>query len=275
MNDKVINDKAIEFINVTFGYNKNHPILNDVSFYINKGEYCVLLGHNGSGKSTLSKLAIGLITDKSGDILINGRKLCDETITKIRQNVGIVFQNPDNQFVGSTVKDDIAFGMENRCIDVKEMEEKVLKYATLVGMNEYLDRNPESLSGGQKQRVAIASVLAFEPDILILDEATSMLDPTSVREVNNTIKSLIGKKTILAITHNLNEACYADRVIVLDGGKIVLNDTPANVFKEKEILKKANLDITIPMKLLELIETGNINEKENLKEILWELTFQK
>ena len=196
-------------------------------------------------------------------------------INEIRKNVGIVFQNPDNQFVGVTVKDDIAFGMENRQIEYKEMEKRIDYYSKLVGMNEFLDRNPESLSGGQKQRVAISSVLAFEPEIIILDEATSMLDPLGVKEVNDTIKSLIGKKTILAITHNLNEAIYADRVIVLNNGEITLNGTPFEVFKEKEKLKEANLDITDSMKLLELIEKSNIKDKEKLRSILWELTFQK
>ena len=155
------------------------------------------------------------------------------------------------------------------------MEKRIDYYSKLVGMNEFLDRNPESLSGGQKQRVAISSVLAFEPEIIILDEATSMLDPLGVKEVNDTIKSLIGKKTILAITHNLNEAIYADRVIVLNNGEITLNGTPFEVFKEKEKLKEANLDITDSMKLLELIEKSNIKDKEKLRSILWELTFQK
>lgn len=267
--------KEIMFENVSFSYGKNSEILKDVSFSINEGEYVVLLGHNGSGKSTLAKLIIGLLEANKGNIEIKGLKLNEENIKEIRRNVGIVFQNPDNQFVGVTVKDDIAFGLENRCIAYDEMIKRIDYYAKLVGMEKYLDRNPEELSGGQKQRVAIASVLAFEPDILILDEATSMLDPLGVREVNDTIKNLIGKKTILSITHNLNEAIYADRVIVLNKGIITLNGTPREVFKEKEALKEANLDIPEAMKLLELVEESNLNNKDELRRILWELTFQK
>lgn len=267
--------KEIMFENVSFSYGKNSEILKDVSFSINEGEYVVLLGHNGSGKSTLAKLIIGLLEANKGNIEIKGLKLNEENIKEIRKSVGIVFQNPDNQFVGVTVKDDIAFGLENRCIAYDEMIKRIDYYAKLVGMEKYLNRNPEELSGGQKQRVAIASVLAFEPDILILDEATSMLDPLGVREVNETIKNLIGKKTILSITHNLNEAIYADRVIVLNKGIITLNGTPREVFKEKETLKEANLDIPEAMKLLELVEESNLNNKEELRRILWELTFQK
>ena len=268
-------NKAIVFDEVVFKYSKNNTILNKVSFVVEKGEYCVLLGHNGSGKSTLAKLIIGLLEHQSGKIEVNGLELNEKNINEIRKNVGSVFQNPDNQFGGVTVKDDIAFGMENRQIEYKEMEKRIDYYSKLVGMNEFLDRNPESLSGGQKQRVAISSVLAFEPEIIILDEATSMLDPLGVKEVNDTIKSLIGKKTILAITHNLNEAIYADKVIVLNNGEITLNGTPFEVFKEKEKLKEANLDITDSMKLLEIIEKSNIKDKEKLRSILWELTFQK
>lgn len=268
-------EKVIEVNNLTFRYSSKKTILNDVSFSINRGEYCVLLGHNGSGKSTLAKVLVGLLDKFSGEVKINGLELSEKTIDSIRKNIGIVFQNPDNQFVGVTVKDDIAFGMENRNICYEEMVKRIDKYARLVNMQDYLERNPEQLSGGQKQRVAISSVLAFEPDIIILDEATSMLDPEGVKEVNNTIKNLIGKKTIISITHNLNEAIYADRVIVLNKGQITLNGSPQEVFKEKEKLKEANLDVTIPMKLLELIENSNIKNKDMLRSILWELTFQK
>ncbi len=267
--------QEIMFENVSFSYGKNNEILKDVSFSINEGEYVVLLGHNGSGKSTLAKLIIGLLEANNGNIEIKGLKLNEENIKEIRRNVGIVFQNPDNQFVGVTVKDDIAFGLENRCIPYDEMVKRIDYYAHLVGMDKFLNKNPEELSGGQKQRVAIASVLAFEPDILILDEATSMLDPLGVREVNETIKNLIGKKTILSITHNLNEAIYADRVIVLNKGIITLNGTPEEVFKEKDALKEANLDIPESMKLMELVDESNLNNKDILRRILWELTFQK
>lgn len=278
MNDK----KVIEFRNVSFSYEKdsgsikeNNDVLDNISFSINEGEYVALLGHNGSGKSTLAKLIVGLLEVDSGSVLVEGLEMDEENVYKIRENVGIVFQNPDNQFVGVTVKDDIAFGLENRACEPSEILEKVNKYAKLVGMEKFLERNPEDLSGGQKQRVAIASVLAFNPNIIIFDESTSMLDPLGVREVNDTIINLIGKKTILSITHNLNEAIYADKVIVLNKGKIVLIGTPREVFKEKEILKEASLDITESMKLLELIDKSNIKNKDEVCNILWELTFQK
>lgn len=267
--------KVVEIKNLVFGYNSKRKILKDLNLSIEEGEYVTLLGHNGSGKSTLAKLIIGLLEKNSGEIFVNGLELNVDNISKIRENVGIVFQNPDNQFVGVTVKDDIAFGLENRSVPTKEIKEKVLEYAKLVGMEDFLERNPEDLSGGQKQRVAIASVLAFQPNIIIFDEATSMLDPLGVKEVMDTIKSLVGKKTIISITHNLNEAKLADRVIVLNKGVVVLNGKPEEVFKEKEILKEANLDITDSMKLIELLKNSNIKNKEKVEAALWELTFQK
>ena len=266
---------AIEIKNLEFGYSQSRKIIKNLNLTIKEGEFVTLLGHNGSGKSTLSKLLIGLLDKNSGSIIINGLELNIENVNKIREQVGMVFQNPDNQFVGVTVKDDIAFGLENRCFEPKVIKEEVVKYAKLVGMEEYLERNPEELSGGQKQRVAIASVLAFKPNIIIFDEATSMLDPLGVKEVMETIKTLIGTKTIISITHNLNEAKLSDRVIVLNNGEIVLDGTPKEVFKEKEILKSANLDITDAMKLHEMIKESNIKNKEKVEEVLWELTFQK
>lgn len=269
--------KAIEFKDVSFKYTKNNDVINGLSFVINQGEHVCLLGHNGSGKSTLARLAVGLLECDKGTIYINELRMDEENINKIREDIGIVFQNPDNQFIGVTVKDDIAFGLENRCISAPEMEKKIDYYSHLVRMNDFLNSNPEDLSGGQKQRVAIASVLAFNPNIIIFDESTSMLDPKGVKEVEDTIKSLDEKKTIISITHNLNEAIYANRVIVLDKGKIVLDGKPEDVFKEKEILKKANLDIPESMKLLELVEDGTMNDfdKKRIKDLLWKITFQK
>ena len=269
--------KAIEIKNLTFGYNKKRPILKDVSLDIEKGEYVVLLGHNGSGKSTLAKLLIGLLNADGGTITINDTLLTEETVYKVRENVGIVFQNPDNQFVGVTVKDDIAFGLENRRVKSDDIKKRVIEVSKLVGMEEFLEKNPEELSGGQKQRVAIASVLAFNPSIIIFDEATSMLDPTGVREVLDTIRSLVGEITIISITHNLNEAKDADRVIVLNKGIIVLDGKPEEVFKEKDVLKESNLDITNSMKLGELIAESSLDDvkKKKVEDALWELTFQK
>lgn len=267
--------EIIKIENLTFGYTSKRKVIKDLSLSINEGEYVTILGHNGCGKSTLAKLLVGLLEKESGTIEIKGMELNYDNLDKIRQCIGIVFQNPDNQFFGITVKDDIAFGLENRCYSVEDMNRIIYEYATLVKMEKYLDRNPEDLSGGQKQRVAVAGVLAFEPEIIIFDEATSMLDPSGAKEVVDTIKSLHNKKTILSITHNLNEAVDSDRVIVLNKGKIVLNGTPQEVFKEKEILKEAHLDITPSMKLIELLENSELKMKKEVEEVLWQLTFQK
>ena len=269
--------KAIEIKDLTFRYNKKRTIIDGLNLDIETGEYVVLLGHNGSGKSTLAKLIIGLLEANGGSIFVNGIELDENSVYKIRENVGIVFQNPDNQFVGVTVKDDIAFGLENRRFQSEDIKKRVLEVSKLVGMDGELDRNPEELSGGQKQRVAIASVLAFKPSIIIFDEATSMLDPSGVKEVLDTIRSLVGSITIVSITHNLLEAKDADRVIVLDKGKIVLDGEPEKVFREKEILKQANLDITNSMKISELIDSSSLSseKKKKVEDALWELTFQK
>ena len=263
----------IEVKDLSFRYVKEEQTINNVSFNINKGEFICILGHNGSGKSTLAKLLVGLLKAKRGKILINGIELNEDTVDELRKEMGIVFQNPDNQFVGVTVKDDIAFGLENRCVKSDEMKEKVEKYAKLVRMEDFLDRNPEELSGGEKQRVAIAGILAMNPELIIFDESTSMLDPKGVREIIEIIKELKGKKTVISITHNLDEASFADRVIVMNQGKIVLDDTPKNVFKN--ILRDCKLDILNSMKLIDEIQKSNINDKESLEEALWELSYLK
>ena len=265
----------IEIENLKFRYSKEDRAVNGVSLNIEKNEFVCVLGHNGSGKSTLAKLMVGLLKAQSGTIKINGVTLTEETIDDLRHHIGIVFQNPDNQFVGVTVKDDIAFGLENRNIESNIIQEKVLEYSKKVSMDKFLEHNPEQLSGGEKQRVAIAGVLAINPEIIIFDEATAMLDPKGVREIIDIINELKQYKTVISITHNLNEAKYADRVIVMHQGKIVLNDTPEEVFKHVDILKLSNLDILDSMKLIEIIENSNINRKEEIKEALWELSYQK
>ena len=265
----------IEVNNLTYRYTKKKYALKDVSFKIERGEFVSIVGHNGSGKSTLGKLLCGLLQTKHGEILIDGIKLSDDTIDAVRQKIGIVFQNPDNQFVGVTVKNDIAFGLENRNIDVDEMEKRIKKYATIVGMDEFLDKNPENLSGGQKQRVAIASVLAMETDILIFDEATSMIDPQGVKEVTNAIKSLKEEKTIIYITHNLAETLMGDRMIVLKNGEIVLDDEIDNAIKQKDILTNSNLEPLEQMELIELVNKNNLNRKEEVEKVLWQSAYQK
>ncbi len=267
----------IEIKDLHFGYNEKDDVLNGLNLSIERGEYVCLLGHNGSGKSTLSKLIMGFLLPSQGSIAIDGVVLNSETYNDLREHIGIIFQNPDNQFVGQTVEDDIAFGLENRMVPSKKIKEIVFEYASLVGMEDFLSANPENLSGGQKQRVAIASVLAYNPDIIIFDEATSMLDPSGVSEVMMTMKSLIGKKTIISITHNLNEALLCDRVVILNEGKVVLEGKPSEVFKNKEILESSGLDTTLSMKLIDLLKNDKSISKENLKKVedaLWELTFK-
>ncbi|HEY8395822.1 MAG TPA: energy-coupling factor transporter ATPase [Bacilli bacterium] len=266
----------VEVKNLNFSYRKGVKVIDSLSLKIEKGEFVTILGHNGSGKSTLAKLLIGLLKADSGEIYLDGTILNESTVDELRGKIGIVFQNPDNQFVGVTVRDDIAFGLENRCYPREEMMRLIDEYSKLVKMDKFLEYNPENLSGGEKQRVAIAGILAYNPDIIIFDESTSMLDPKGVREVNEVINQLKGKKTIIQITHNLYEAINSDRVIVMNDGKIVLNDTPEKVFREKEILKTSRLDILDCMKLIELIEaTPHLKNKNELEEFLWELTFRK
>ncbi|MBO4668046.1 MAG: ATP-binding cassette domain-containing protein, partial [Bacilli bacterium] len=191
---------------------------------------------------------------------------------KLRNKMGIVFQNPDNQFVGSTVLDDIAFGLENRCIEREEMLKRIHEYATLVKMEDYLEANPENLSGGQKQRVAIASVLAMQPDYLIFDEATSMLDPVGVREIIETMKILRNdaSKTIITITHNIEEVLYAEQVIVMNEGKIIAIGSPLEILTNQPILEQAHLE-NLP--LIELINHLDDHYKE-IKDTLWELLYE-
>lgn len=264
----------IEVKDLNFKYGKTE-VLKGVNLEIKQGDFVCILGHNGSGKSTLAKLMVGLLAPNSGQILVDGTVLTEDTVDELRKRIGIVFQNPDNQFVGVTVKDDIAFGLENHMVDRKTMVQLIDDFSKLVSMDKFLEHNPEDLSGGEKQRVAIAGVLAINPEVVIFDEATSMLDPKGVREVLSVINSLKGTKTIISITHNLLEALLATKVIVMNDGQVVLEGTPQEVFKEKQLLKDSKLDILESMKLLELVENSNINYKSQIEEILWELSYQK
>ncbi len=179
--------QAIEVKDLSYSYDKKHYAVNGASFNIEKGSYTTIIGHNGSGKSTIAKLMLGLLEKESGTIVIDGLELTLENLGEIRNRIGIVFQNPDNQFIGSTVRDDIAFGLENHCIEQAKMNGIIEEYASKVGMSDFLESEPTKLSGGQKQRVAIASVLAMGLDIIVFDEATSMLDPTGKSEINKLI----------------------------------------------------------------------------------------
>ena len=242
-----MNKPIIEFKNINFSYDQEDElILKNVCFSINEGEYVCLIGHNGSGKSTIAKLLCGLLNYQDGEILINGIKLNDENLEALRKDIGIVFQNPDNQFIGSTVEDDIAFGLENRCIEREKMISLVHDFSKRVGMENFLSKQSEDLSGGQKQRVAIAGILALDLKIIIFDEATSMLDPQGVEEIRKLVFDMRKKDpklTFISITHDMEEAYLADKVICLKDGEIFLNDTPENVFKHEEELKSIGLGL--------------------------------
>lgn len=265
-----MSEHIIEVNNLTFGYEKDKKILDDVSFYINKGEYVTLIGHNGSGKSTLAKLLSFLLEPQSGEILIDGIKVNEKNVNEVRSRLGIVFQNPDNQFIGSTVEDDIAFGMENRQFETKKMHELVEEFSKKVGMQDYLKKEPEELSGGQKQRVAIAGILALNLKIIIFDEATSMLDPEGVEEIRNLIlkmKEEDKELTFISITHDIEECFLSDRVLILNEGKVYKNDSPFKVFENEEEIKKIGLDIPFILKLKKELKKEGIELDKNYKSI--------
>ena len=258
----------VEVKNISFSYDKNVEVLSNISFSINKGEYVSLVGHNGSGKSTLAKILCYLLTPTKGEIFIDGNKLSEECINKIRSICGIVFQNPDNQFIGATVEDDIAFGLENRNIEFTKMKNLVLEYASKVGMGNYLDKLPSEISGGQKQRVAIAGILALGLKLIIFDESTSMLDPKGVQEINDLIRKLKREDkelTVISITHNIDEVYDSDRVIVLNKGKIFKNGKPEFVFENEDELMKIGLDIPFILKIKNKLseKCSNINKEIN------------
>ena len=266
----------IEVKDLHFSYEENIEALKGVSFSIEKGSYTTILGHNGSGKSTIAKLIAGLLEAKSGEIYIDGQKLSIDTIADIRKKLGIVFQNPDNQFIASSVREDIAFGLENYCVDPLKMDDIIDKYAGLVGMKENLDKEPSNLSGGQKQRVAIAGILAMHPSIIIFDEATSMLDPTGKEEIKKIIYDLHGddKRTILSITHDIEEALKSDYIIVMNEGKVYKCGKPHEIFSDTKGLRDIGLDIPFTYKVKESLEKEGIkipytDTIEELAEVLW------
>ncbi len=250
----------IEVKDLTFSYDETKTTIDHVSFAIEEGTYTTIVGHNGSGKSTIAKLLAGLLEKKSGSILIDGMELNLENLSRIRSRIGIVFQNPDNQFIGSTVRDDIAFGLENHCVPQPEMDGIIEANAERVHMTKYLDHEPSRLSGGQKQRVAIAGVLAMKPKILIFDEATSMLDPSGKDEIKRVIKSIHKESslTILSITHDIDEVAGSDHVIALENGRIAMQGTPHEVFSEVDALKKIKLDVPFSLKMQQKLEKRGV-----------------
>ena len=238
-------ENIIEVKNLKYKYDSESEnyTLNDVSFQVKKGEWLSIVGHNGSGKSTTVRLIDGLLEAESGDIIISGDKLTAENVWEKRRQIGMVFQNPDNQFVGATVEDDVAFGLENQGLDYDLMVERVHQALELVGMQDFKEREPARLSGGQKQRVAVAGVVALRPDIIILDEATSMLDPEGRLDLIQTVKKIKDKNelTVISITHDLDEIALSDRVLVMKEGQVESTATPRELFS-REDLEELGLD---------------------------------
>ncbi len=252
---------AIQIKGLTFAYGEQSKVLDELSLNIKKGAYCAILGRNGSGKSTLAKIITGLLEYQSGEVIVNGLTVNPQNIYQIRSHVGIVFQNPDNQFIGATVCDDIAFGLENRQIPQIEMDAIIQEFSFKTGMHKYLDKEPANLSGGQKQRVAIAGVLAMRPDIMIFDEATSMLDPRGKRDIKSVIMHLREESpetTILSITHDIEEALLADEVIILGNGKVVMQGKPQEIFSQVEQVRYYGLDIPFVFKLKNLLAQAGL-----------------
>ena len=235
----------IEVRNLKYKYDSESEnyTLNDVSFQVKKGEWLSIVGHNGSGKSTTVRLIDGLLEAESGDIIISGDKLTAENVWEKRRQIGMVFQNPDNQFVGATVEDDVAFGLENQGLAYDLMVERVQQALELVGMQDFKEREPARLSGGQKQRVAVAGVVALRPDIIILDEATSMLDPEGRLDLIQTVKKIkdSNQLTVISITHDLDEIALSDRVLVMKEGQVESTATPRELFS-REDLEELGLD---------------------------------
>ncbi|VTT47201.1 cobalt transporter ATP-binding subunit [Streptococcus porcinus] len=271
----------IEVKNIKFKYQENQEnyTLNNVSFHVKQGEWLSIIGHNGSGKSTSVRLLNGLLVAESGSIQVDGDFLTEANVWEIREKIGMVFQNPDNQFVGATVEDDVAFGLENKGVPHEEMVERVDEALKLVGMSEFKTREPARLSGGQKQRVAIAGAIAMRPMIIILDESTSMLDPKGRMELIKTIQSIRKdyQLTVISITHDLDEVALSDRVLVMKNGQVESSSTPKELFSRGEELLGLGLDIPFTSTVAKgLIEDGYdldksyLTEKE-LENQLWQL----
>lgn len=253
MEDK---NSVIVFKNVSFQYQSDASFtLKDVSFNIPKGQWTSIVGHNGSGKSTIAKLMIGIEKVKSGEIFYNNQTITDDNFEKLRKDIGIVFQNPDNQFVGSIVKCDVAFGLENHAVPHDEMHRRVSEALKQVDMLERADYEPNALSGGQKQRVAIASVLALNPSVIILDEATSMLDPDARQNLLDLVRKVKSEHniTIISITHDLSEAMEADHVIVMNKGTVYKEGTAIEIFDHAEELTTIGLDLPFSIKINQML----------------------
>ena len=269
----------IEVHNLKYKYDNDTEeyILNDVTFHVKQGEWLSIVGHNGSGKSTTIRLIDGLLEAESGEIIILGDQLTPENVWEKRRHIGMVFQNPDNQFVGATVEDDVAFGLENQGMDHETMVNRVNEALEIVGMQEFKNREPARLSGGQKQRVAIAGIVALRPDIIILDEATSMLDPEGRLDLIQTVKRIKDENqiTVISITHDLDEVALSDRVLVMKKGKVESSSTARELFSRSD-LQELGLDEPFSNQVKAILNedfdlpADYLTEKE-LQESLWEL----
>lgn len=274
----------IEMKDLTFRYQEDQiPALNKVSLNINQGEWIAIIGHNGSGKSTLAKTINGLLLPESGSIKVNGQEINEKTIWEVRRNVGMVFQNPDNQFVGSTVEDDVAFGLENQGVPREEMLVRVRESLEQVRMAEFMRKEPSRLSGGQKQRVAIAGIVALRPNVIILDEATSMLDPEGRLEVIATVKKIKEENnlTVLSITHDIDEAANANRIFVMKKGELIQEGTPEEIFSQGEKLIELGLDLPFPERLKSALKARGVDvpeeymSEEGMVDWLWTSVLNK
>lgn len=266
----------IEFDNVTFGYTDTDEVLSEenvienMNLKIEKGDFVAVLGHNGCGKSTLAKLCNAIVVPQKGKVLVDGIDTSDEDkLNSIRQKVGMVFQNPDNQLVATIVEDDVAFGPENLGVEPKEIRKRVDKALKDVGMYDFRTFEPHKLSGGQKQRVAIAGIIAMKPECIVLDEPTAMLDPRGRKEVMQTVKKLNEEFgiTVIFITHYMDEAVKANRVIVMDEGRIILDGTPREVFVNIGTLKKAGLDVPEATELASMLIKKGVNLSADILDI--------
>ena len=270
----------IDVKNLSFRYKESQEYydVKDITFHVKRGEWLSIVGHNGSGKSTTVRLIDGLLEAESGEIVIDGQRLTEENIWNIRRQIGMVFQNPDNQFVGATVEDDVAFGLENQGLSRQEMQKRVEEALDLVGMLDFKKREPARLSGGQKQRVAIAGVVALRPAILILDEATSMLDPEGRRELIDTVKGIRKDydMTVISITHDLEEVAMSDRVLVMKKGSIESTSSPSELFSRND-LDQIGLDDPFANQLKHSLSQNGYDLPKNylteseLEDKLWEL----
>ncbi len=278
-------DKIITLKNISYQYHDtdDRPALKNVSLSIEEGEWIAIIGHNGSGKSTLAKTINGLVAPSQGEVTVGGLILSEENIWNIREMVGMVFQNPDNQFVGSTVQDDVAFGLENQGVPRADMIERVKSAITRVKMQDFMEKEPARLSGGQKQRVAIAGVVALRPQIIILDEATSMLDPQGRQEVLATVKEIKEKAnlTVISITHDIDEAANANRILVMKNGELVQEGTPEEIFSYGDQLVEMGLDLPFAEKLKSDLRDRGIAvpadylTEEGMVDWLWTLLSKK